>query len=334
LFSRTAEVGSCILGPIQVANPVAIKVGTIFPLHVFSVNYFISNVLHSYRYSKEDLHFSIFQICLNHAEVVQKAREYYDSKRRNLQKLYQDLAQLKHELTIFFRPNNLHKFDFSFEYLSQIESVTFFLKALPDLSQELILNFENKQSLLALRDGDLLKMQETIFDIHLKLAFHLYELIERRDQGKKYCDEIGKDINRWVKVWNQNISSISNDIAYGYYESLFIWKEMLANLSFKIEELNFLIGYYEKLKTHFFVTQTTNFLDVFATQKKINKAILENITSNMAIWWLNIQSVEDVLRSKNLLSHQLVNYYENKAKQYRKDIEKNGYFFAQNKKNA
>ena len=91
-------------------------------------------------------------------------------------------------------------------------------------------------------------------------------------------------------------------------KTLFNWLEMLDNFESKTKELNSVMSYYEKLKSHFFMTKTTNFIDVFKKQASINNANLDQIVKDRASWFSNIKITEDFLRGKNSLTHQFLTH--------------------------
>ena len=130
-------------------------------------------------------------------------------------------------------------------------------------------------------------------------------------------------------LWNEDLYNISIGTAFVLYKVHFCWKEMLDNFEFKIKELNFVMSYYEKMKSHFFMTKTTNFIDIFKKQAGINKANLERIEKSNAIWWSNMKIIENFLKERNLLTKKLVDEYKLIGKQYRADRDKNPIIFAQ-----
>ena len=130
-------------------------------------------------------------------------------------------------------------------------------------------------------------------------------------------------------LWNEDLYNISIGTAFVLYKVHFCWKEMLDNFEFKIKELNFVMSYYEKMKSHFFMTKTTNFIDIFKKQAGINKANLERIEKSNAIWWSNMKIIENFLKERNLLTKKLVDEYKLIGKQYRIERDRNPIVFAQ-----
>ena len=329
--AAVGALGSFIIGSIEVSNPITIMLGIIIPLSVYAMQYFRSNIVYNYEFSEEDSKLTIEQLCLQNNEVIQKAREYFDIKQRALNSLHQDLIKIKNGISVFVRPNNIHTFDFSFNLLSQYKPAIYNPLSLIPFTSEMSLNLAGKEKLLQMRQAELDTLQQDIFDTHLTLVLHLTELIDRRDQAKQQLDDIISTVEKDVHSWNKNLYNISIGVALAHYKTQFLWKEMLDNLELKTNELKYVMSYYEKLKNNFFITKTTNFADVFTKQVIINKARLEHVEKNNAIWWSNMCNLESFLTKHNLLSHQLVDQYRLVAQQYRAEKDKNPILFAQKK---
>ena len=322
--------GVFILGAIEISNPVTILLGIIIPLSVYAMNHFKHNIVLNYEFDDADSNLTAHNLCLQNVEVIQKTRTYYEIKKRALCNLYQDLVKIKNEVSLFAKPNYVNNFNFSFGFLFTIKPIAYNLSSFPDLSHEMQLSFADKEKLMKIREEELVKLQQNIFDIHLALAFHINEIIDRRDQTKQNLLDVIEEINEWVDSVNDNAFH-SYDIVLAHYQAHFIGKELLDDLKIKIHEVAYIITYYEKLKNHFFVSKSTNLLHVFPVQAKINKDNLNMIEAFKSIWWSNMCITEDYLRERNLLTHQLVQQYTNKAKQYIADQEKNTIVLAQNK---
>gem|GEM_PF-2518125 len=327
------SLGSFIIGSVEVSNPIAMMLGIIVPLSVYATQYFRSKIVYNYEFSDADSKLTVEELCLQNSEVVQQARNYYDTKRRALNDLYQALIKVKNDVGACIRPNGNYTFDFSFGFLSQYKPASYNLSGMISLASEMKLSLANKEKLLQMRQAELDTLQQDIFDTHLILVLHITELIDQRDLAKLQLDDIAQQIYEEVCVWNANIDNIPIDIALAHYTTLFNWLEMFDNLEFKIKELKCVMNYYEKLKSHFFMTRTTNFIDIFYKQININQANLEHIANSRDAWWSNIKITEDFLRERNLLTHKCVDECKLAGKQYRAEKDKNSVLFAQKKKN-
>jgi hypothetical protein len=327
-----SSTGTFILGAIEISNPVTILLGIIIPLSLYAIQNFESHIAPDYKI-KDDSDFSKDSYLQNN-KVIQKTREYYDSKRHALQNLYEDLIKIKNDLSFFIKLSDKNNFSFSFNFLPTIQLTNYTLINLPSLSQELALSNIDKQKLIKIRNDELEKLQQNIFDIHLCLAFHINELIERRNQTNEQLHDVSKKVNQWVHSWNNNLYNIPNDVALNHYEIHFTLKETLDNLEIKTNEIKYILSYYERLKNNFFVHKTTNIANIIAQQSKINTDILESIALNRNIWWSNMCITENLLTDRNLLSIQLVNCYTNKAKEFIAEQEKNNFIVAQKKKDS
>lgn len=325
-------LGSYSIGNVNVLGVVPAVLVVITCLTNYAVQYFRLHIIYNCEFSEEDTKLTIEKLCLQNAEVVQQTRNYFDTKRRLLNSLHQDLIKIKNEVFAFVRPNNLHTFDFSFGLLSQYKPILYTLSTLPNMMAEVGSTIANKEKLIQLRQTELDKLQEDIFDTHLTLVLHITELIDRRNLAKQQLLDVIDPVNKDVNSWNKNLCNISVSVALAHYKTQFLWKEMLDNLELKTNELKYVMSYYEKLKNHFFMTKTTNFIDIFQEQAKINKANLELIEKGNAIWWSNMCSIEKFLTRHNCLTEQLVKQYQCAAQEYRAERDKNPIVFAQKRK--
>jgi len=262
-------LGSYVIGTVEVANVVNVMLGAIASLSCYASQYFRSKIVYNYEFNEEDSKLTIEQLCLQNSDVLQQTRNYFDTKRRLLNNLHQDLIKVKNDVSVFVRPNNLHSFDFSFGLLSQYKPASYNLLGLIPLASEMALSLVDKEKLMKLRQAELDKLQQDIFDTHLTLAFHIMELVNRRDQAIQYLWEVYEEVGQKSGDWNFDLKNISVNTALTLYEIHFYWKEMLDNLEIKTNELECVITYYEKLKNHFFMTKTTNLINVFIQQKKL-----------------------------------------------------------------
>jgi len=324
-------LGSYVIGTVEISNVVNVMLGAIVPLSWYVTEYFRSKIVYNYEFSEEDSKLTIEQLCLQNSNVVQQARSYFDTKRRLLNNLHQDLIKVKNDVSAFVRPNYNYTFDFSFGLLSQYKPALYNLLGMIPLVSEMALSLANKEKLMKARQVELDKLQQDIFDTHLTLVLHITELIDRRDLARQQLCDVCDSVNTDVHLWNENLYNIPVDIALAHYKTQFLWKEMFDNLEWKIKELKYVMSYYEKLKNHFFMTKTTNFIDVFNKQTSINKANLEQIESRNATWWSNMYNIEKFLTRHNLLTEQLVKQYQFTAQQYRAEKDKNSIVFAQKK---
>lgn len=322
-------LGSYVIGTVEVANVVNIMLGAIASLSCYASQYFRSKIVYNYEFNEEDSKLTIEQLCLQNSDVLQQTRNYFDTKRRLLNNLHQDLIKVKSDVSVFVRPNNLHSFDFSFGLLSQYKPAPYNLLGLIPLASEMALSLADKEKIMKMRQADLDKLQQDIFDTHLTLVLHITELIDRKNIAQQQLNDIYDQIVKIVKLRNQNIYNGPTDLLFTDYQTHFIWKEMLDNLALKTNELQFVMSYYERLKSHFFMTKTTNFINIFNQQRTINKNNLESIEKNSATWWSNMCIIEDCLKQRNLLTKKLVDQYQFAAQQYRAERDSNPIIFAQ-----
>lgn len=203
--------------------------------------------------------------------------------------IYQNLVNIKNDLAIFIRPNYFNALAFSSGFLQQFQLVTFNFAALPNISYEAALSLADKEKLIKIRDAELEKLQQEILDLHLILAFHISEIIERRDQAQQDLDIVVNRVNDSVNCWNQNLYDIPYDVALHEYEIHFAWREILNHLETKTNEVKWILIYYEKLKNHFFVSQTTTLLNLLTEQIKINAANFERIKTHRNTFLFQIQ---------------------------------------------
>ena len=323
-------LGSYVIGTIEVSNVVNVILGAIASLSWYASQYFRSTVVYNYEFTEEDSKLTIEKLCLQNSDVVQQTRNYFDTKRRLLNNLHQDLIKVKNDVSAFVRPSSLYVFDFSIGLLSQFKPAIYNASTLIPFTSEMALSLADKEKLMKKRQAELDKLQQDIFDTHLTLILHIVELIDRRDLARQQLDDVSfNGVNEIVSLWNEDLYNISIGTAFVLYKVHFCWKEMLDNFEFKIKELNFVMSYYEKMKSHFFMTKTTNFIDIFKKQAGINKANLERIEKSNAIWWSNMKIIENFLKERNLLTKKLVDEYKLIGKQYRIERDRNPIVFAQ-----
>lgn len=328
--------GALVLGVIEVLNPITLLVGAMVPLAVYVLQLFQSQVLSTYEFDEQDDDLSDSRIALKSLEVLRQTRNYYDTKRKALINIYQDLIKIKNDLAVFIQPNYLNALNFSNGFLQQFQPVVLNFTTLPDISHEAALSLADKEKLIKIRDVELEKLQQEILDVHLILAFHVSEIIEKRDQAKQELNSVVDRVNQSVNCWNQNLYDIPYEIAFHEYEIHFVWREMLDRFEMTINEVKWILAYYEKLKNHFFVSKTTTLLNVFVDQVKINNEKLAYIKSNRDILLSNMLNHENWLRERGFLSQQLINQYQAAAQKYRaeKDNSCNSVMHAKKKKDA
>jgi len=313
--------GALVLGMIEVLNPIVLLVGIVAPLAIYAVQQFRSQAVLSYEFDEQDDDFSESQIALKNIEVLDQTRNYYEAKRKELLNIYQDLINIKNDLAVFTRPNQLNALTFSNGFLQQFQSATFNVAALPNISYEAQLSISDKEKLMKMRDDELEKLQQEILDVHLVLAFHISEIIERRDQAQRDLDVVMIRVESTRNQWNSNLYNMPNNIAYVGYEVEFIWQEMLDYLEAKTNEVKWVLMYYEKLKNHFFVSKTTTLLTVLVNQVKINNIVFDRINSDRSNLLIHMQRSENLLGERGLLSLPLINKYRAAAQKYRAEKE-------------
>ena len=313
--------GSLILGALEVFNPIMLRVGMVVPLAMYAAQQYQSQVASSHEFEKQDDDLSDSQSVLKNIEILGQTRIYYETKRKALLNIYQNLVNIKNDLAIFIRPNYFNGLAFSNRFLQQFQLVTFNFAALPNISYEAALSLADKEKLFKMRDDELEKLQQEILDLHLILAFHVSEIIERRDQAQRDLDVIMVRVENTRNQWNSNLYNMPNNIAYIGYEVEFFWQEMLDYFEAKTNEVKWVLMYYEKLKNHFFVSKTTTFLTVLAEQVKINNIIFDRINSDRSNLLINMQRSENLLGERGLLSLPLINKYRAAAQKYRAEKE-------------
>jgi len=332
-FAVVGSAGlSVMIGAIEVLNPVTVLFGVMIPLSLYALEHFRSDAVYSCEFEEEDCNLPEEVICLQSDEVLQKTRDYYHLKMRALYNLYQDLVKIKNDISIFVKPNYSNKFYFSFGFLSQCRPIAYKLPSLPSLAQESQLSCANKAKLMKSRQDNLDRLEQDIFDLHLLLAFHVSELIDRRDEAEEEFLNFLVDVQREVgAIWNQNLECICDEIAFDAYRATFVQDELSLNLKQKIQELNFVTSYYDKLQ-NFFTEKTTNLKDVFVEQNEINADMLAWIENRIKIQVQhNYEAIESYLEGRGLLTQSLVDHFKNYAQQYSADLNKNAVLEAKRK---
>jgi hypothetical protein len=87
------SAGTFILGAIEISNVVNVMLGAIVSLSWYATEYFRSKLVYNYEFSEEDSKLTIEQLCLQNADVIEQTRNYFDTKRRLLNNLHQDLIK-------------------------------------------------------------------------------------------------------------------------------------------------------------------------------------------------------------------------------------------------
>lgn len=324
--------GTLVLGFIEVLNPIALLVGIMVPLSLYAIQQFRCQAVLLSKLDEQDDALSESQIALKNREVLFQTRNYYEAKRKELLGIYQDLIKIKNDLVVFIKPNQLNALHFSNGFLQQIQPLLFNFAVLPNISYEVQLSLSDKEKLIKIRDDELEGLQQAILDLHLVLAFHVNEIIERRDQAQRDLDIVIELVNNSIDCWNRNLCNMPYDVAIHEYEIHFVWKEMLDYFESKINEVEWILIYYEKLKNHFFVSQTTTLLNVLDKQVKINDAHFERIKSHRIILLSNMLNHESFLRQHGFLSQQLINQCKIVAQKYRENKDNSNNVLADAKK--
>lgn len=150
----TAGGLSLAAGAIEVLNPVTILIGIVVPLTVYALNYYMTNVETAGAGS---------------INALEKTRTYYDTTRRTLYSLYQGLVQMKNNLPLFTSSDQLGVFTLSSDLLSWGQFTAFNLDSLISAAGEAALSLVEQEKLMRLRDLELEKLQQSIYDIHQQI---------------------------------------------------------------------------------------------------------------------------------------------------------------------
>lgn len=316
---------SVLIGSLELLNPVTL-IGGLIGLSWYALQYFRSNPC-PYEIDEKEYKVSEEELSFVSDVVMQETRKYYDTKKFQLSKLYQDLISLKNNLLLFIKPNYLNSLYFSIGLLSEFQ-YNFIQNRLPDISYDIRLNLVERLKLIKIREKELEELQQKIWDISLLLGLHFNELIDSKDHIIKYIENIEVETDRSICLWNNNISNIRNDIALSFYNNHLIWQEMLNHLELKLLEFKYISNYYNSIKTHFFVTKITNLEHLINDQSLINNRLCMYIQNSRSLIFQNIIKVEDFLKFKGLLSQQLINQNKIATKQYiiSKDFNNIAYF--------
>ncbi|HEV2601923.1 MAG TPA: hypothetical protein VGT41_06560 [Candidatus Babeliales bacterium] len=323
-------IGSLLLGAIEISNPVVAVVGEMLSLYLFIMKNFMPDGKLVGTISPSDENLPILQIALKNRDIVSKARNYYEIKRKELLKLYQDLVKIKTDLDAFVRPNQAHILDFSKSFLREWTSQAFDTVALPDLSYELGLNPVAKEQLMQLRDDELERLQQAIIDQHLILALHVNEVIVRYDKAWEDATSFSGCHNQEVSCWNRNLNNVPCDVALRLYAALFIWRELLNNLEQKTKEMQGILSYYQKLKNNFFVSQTTTIFQILPAFVQKADIAVGYVQHNKQIVLSNMLISEACLTRYRILTAELIKKNQAAAEKYRaaRDDSKDGSVYA------
>ena len=321
-FDTIAIAASDILffGAVEAIAPVAILIGILIPLTTFAVDYYWTRDLctdQNYDENISDVH-----MALQNTEVMQQTRFYYETKRKELCDLYQNLVLLKNQLVLFSNPNHTNALNFSIGFLSAINPPAINLLQLNHICYEIQLSPTDKEKLLNLRTQELEKLEQDITDLHMSLAFHFNELLENRNFAALAAKEICDKANITTNQWNTQAYKVSSNVALAEYANQLLWQEMLNLLSSKTNEVKLIIAYYNKSPNAFFTEKTTNLQKVFTQQTTINNQLIENAERNKAIATSNISICENVLCLRLLLTPNLINKNKADAQRYRAEKEK------------
>ena len=268
-FAYITVAGGIGFGVIEVLSPVMVLVGALIPLTIYAVDCYMSK--------QEEFSVDLKEV-LQDRDVVKETRAYYETKRNELAKLHQELFQLKNNLHMFVCSSYKNAVSFSSNLLSAFQYQAYQYSLLPYLSVEQRYCAADKERLLLFRDQELQKLEEEIFDIDISLGFHINELIDRCSVAYSDLKDHMNLVNEYVSLWNQYKNNLWYDLVIKSYEAGFIQEALSVDLERKIQELRFVITYYNK-NNYQVLSQTSNIYQILQKQAGVNDICLQDLAN-------------------------------------------------------
>ena len=302
-FACITAAGGIGFGTIEILNPVTALFGVLIPLTIYAVD--------CYKKQHHEKNNNLKEV-LQDVEVVKQTRSYYETNRKNLMELHQELLQFKNNLQFFLQSKNKGTLSYSLSCLSLYNYKPYQISLLPSLSIEQGYSIADKEKLLLLRDQELEKLKADVFDIEMALGFHINELIDRSnfvyDELELHMDVM----NNYAQLWNDNICNLWCDLVVESYEKSFIQENLLNNFEMKNQELSIVINFYNKFNNKS-LQKTSNLYQILQNQESINQLRLENFEK----WKKNIdcwrELDENYLREYGILTFELIQLFRKNA---------------------
>ena len=300
-----SSAGTLCFGVLEFCNPVTLLLGALVPLTVYAVDY--------YQSKKQLSQSGEFQKVLQDSDLVRAVRLYYETKRKELVEMHQELLQLKNNLSTMLKSRYKDIATFSSVLLSAYSYKAYKISLLPNLSVEIGYAPSQKEQLLHIRDQELKGLQEEILEIEMMLGLHVDELVQQCGTLYGELQEHIKIVQESVVLWNHHINNLWYELVIKGYEASFEQEFLSTLLEQKIKELEFVASYYNRVSSTIF-KKTSNLYQVLSDQLSMNNKRLQNlIESNKNLYhWRQLD--EKYLRDIGALTFELVSDIKIRAK--------------------
>ena len=320
-----SSAGTLCVGVLEFFNPVTLLLGALVPLTVYAVDY--------YQSKKQLSQSSVLQRALQDNDSVRAVRLYYETKRKELVDMHQELLQLKNNLSTMLKSRYKETATFSSVLLSAYSYKAYKISLLPNLSVEIGYAPSQKEQLLHIRDQELKGLQAKIVEIEVMLGLHVNELVEQCGALYGELQEHIKVVQESVALWNHHRNNLWYELVIKGYQASFVQEFLSTLLEQKIKELEFVASYYNRLSSTIF-RRSSNLYQVLSDQLSMNNKRLQSLVEcnkNLYHWR---QLDEEYLRGIGALTFELVSDIKNKAKYRIVEYEQTALLQAKKKKQS
>lgn len=244
------------LGNILAINPITATIGATMALATIAYR-----ALHEYQQNCN------FEISVLPQHVVLAERTYYGERKAALEKIKQELSQIKDDLLrIKTCQANATTFTYQFLYQNKINVPNQNLFLNISVATEMQLTEEHKVDLRKCRELVLAGLEQDVIVLQLTLGFHMSELIEQTKSAYKEYEHAQKQVtSKELSLWEKNFRNMTDDIALRTYNAVLREEYLLHNLKQKIDDLKSVAHYYRNCMNSACIEQSTNIIECLST---------------------------------------------------------------------
>jgi hypothetical protein len=232
----------------------------------------------------------------------------YEQKKNELEQLKQECINIKNNLEIIKSPCYPGSPSFTQRFLPQ-KVKTYNEDPCLKISsaQELQLSAIKKEELQKYRETELALLEQEIFDIQRTLELHLDELIEQVNSCLQNYNQAIVESRPMRETWNNNLSHMTDAIAWQLYKYSLIEEHILYFLTAKYGELKTVVEYYNNATLLDRIKQATNIIEAVEYQRSIIPAMDKWIDEETSRIIYNISVSEQYFTNRGISIAQFKN---------------------------
>lgn len=225
-------------------------------------------------------------------EVLLAERFYYEQRKVSLETIRQELLSVKSDLL------NIKALcgNSCTHQLLQQNNITHVCNQYPLLKiaveQEMQLSDKQKIDLRALREAELVAIEQDIIILQNTLALHCNAVIEQVQSAFIEYDNIREQTSSARVLWNKNAKNINYPIALALYKAEVLEEHLIMQLNQKFDELKALANYYRSMHSNC-LKESTNIIDSLEKVESVITQYDQEFQKAKVIVKQNISVVEE-----------------------------------------